>query len=245
MHASNKPQVPDSSTFARLEPEVAVAVQGLWSGSSGHTVRCVPSRRTVAVQVSGRWLFAKWRSGALGNAAAEWRWLHLLPLLGLRTPVPVIWLGRGRRSLLVTMGVEGRSLDAWIVDAAAEGWGEVLGAYLVRHVAPLVRRLHDQGLVYRDLYWNHLFAEDPRRDLAPVFLDVERVMKPRWLWGRWVVKDLAGLLSSVPPEVKVPLRTALRFLRAYCGESLHSHRALMAAVVAKARRIQGRQPRFG
>lgn len=245
MQSSNKPQVPESSTFARLEHEVAVAVQGLWNGSSGHTVRCVPTRRTVVVEVGGRFLFGKWRVGARRDAAAEWHWLHVLPLLGLRTPVPVVWLGRGSRTLVVTKGVAGRSLDAWMLEATRDGWVSELVDYLVAHVAPLVRRLHDHGLAYRDLYWNHLFVAEPRRGDPPVFLDVERVVRPRWRWGRWVVKDLAGLWSSIPDGVEVPPRAALRFLRAYYGGSLYPHRATLAAIVAKAARIRAHQPRFG
>jgi len=209
MHASNKPENPEAPDLDVLLGRYASAVRGLWSGSLGCTVRCVPTRRTVATAVDGSWLFGKWRLGARRAAAAEWRWLHLLPMLGLRVPQPVAWLGRGRRTLLVTAGLPGRGVDAWAVDAAREGWLPELVAWACRHMAPLVRRLHDRGLVYRDLYWNHVFVDDPRRDAAPALLDVERVFQPRWRLRRWRIKDLAGLLASVPVELKH--RAALRF----------------------------------
>ena len=120
-----------------------------------------------------------------------------------------------------------------------------MASYVVDQVAPRVRRLHDQGLVYRDLYWNHIFVEDPRRGDPPVFLDVERVVRPRWRWARWVVKDLAGLLASVPVGIEVRPRFTLRFLRAYFGGGLDAHRRTILAVVAKAARIRKHQPRFG
>jgi hypothetical protein len=245
MHASNKPDAPVAATFARLDPERAAAVRALWSGSAGYTVRCVPTRRTVGLSFAGGWLFGKWRSGALGDAAREWRWLHVLPLLGLRTPAPVAWIGRGSRSLLVTEGVVGQALDVWMMHAVREGWQDLLVAYLCDQVAPLVRQLHAQGLVYRDLYWNHLFVLDPRRFDPPVFLDVERVIHPRWRWRRWVIKDLAGLLASVPVEVTLPRRAVVRFLRAYRGGSLRDFQGTMVAIEAKARRIRGRRPKFG
>lgn len=245
MHASNKPDAPVAATFARLGPETAAAVASLWSGSAGCTVRCVPTRRTVALPVADRWLFAKWRRGKRRDAAREWRWLHLLPLLGLRTPFPVAWVGRGGRSLLVTEGVAGHPLDVWMRLASTEGWLPTLLGYLCERVAPAVRQLHDHGLVYRDLYWNHVFVGDPRRLEAPVFLDVERVMRPWWRWRRWVIKDLAGLLASIPEGVTLPPRAVLRFLRAYQGGSLRSVRSAMRAIESKAGRIRGRQPKFG
>jgi hypothetical protein len=220
-------------------------LQALWDGALGRTVRCVPTRRTVAAPVVGGWLFAKWRQGASRDAAAEWRWLHELPALGLRTPEPVAWIGLGRRTMLVTKGVAGRSFDAWMQQAAAEGWSDVLADYAARQVAPLVRRLHDRHLAYRDLYWNHVFVVDPQQADPPVFLDVERVFRPRWRWRRWLVKDLAGLLSSVPSCVAVTRRHQLRFLRAYAGGSVRGLLPLFAAIRRKARRIGAHVPRFG
>lgn len=219
------------------------AVTGLWQGTYGRIVRCVPTRWTVALERDGGWLFAKFRHGERRRAAAEWRWLHLLPLLGMRTPAPVAWVGRAARTMLVTRGVAGRPLDAWVADAAREGWLPQLGAWACREVAPRVRALHDAGLVYRDLYWNHVFAEDPRRGATPTFLDVERVCRVRWLRRRWLVKDLAGLLSSLP--VGVSPRLLVRFARAYWREPLRRHRRDVAAIVRKAAQIRAHAPRFG
>lgn len=243
MHASNKPEDPEAPGLAVMLGRHAEVVQGLWSGSLGHTVRCVPSRRTVAAPVGEGWIFGKWRVGERRAAAAEWHWLHVLPLLGLRVPEPVAWLGRGRRSLLVTVGLPGRALDAWAIDAERDGWLEELVRWACQRVAPVVRTLHDRGLVYRDLYWNHVFASEPRGEQPPMFLDVERVFRPRIRRRRWWIKDLAGLLASVP--VPLPPRAALRFARAYLGERLRGHRSLLAAVAAKAARIRAHRPRYG
>lgn len=243
MHASNKPDDPASPELALALGERADAVQQLWCGSLGHTVRCVPSRRTVAAPCGEGRLFGKWRIGHRAEAAAEWHWLHVLPMLGLRVPEPVAWLGAGRRTLLVTAGLPGRPLDAWAVDAAREGWLPELVRWASRHVAPLLRLLHDRGIAYRDAYWNHVFCRDPRRDEPPLFLDVERVFRPRWWRQRWWIKDLAGLLSSVP--VAVAPRDVLRFARAYFGERLRLHRRELAAIGRKARRIRTHQPKYG
>lgn len=242
MHASNKPQAPEApGSDAGAGPHAAA--RALWCGAIGYTVRCVPTRRTVAARIGEQWWFGKWRTGARRAAAAEWHWLHVLPTLGLRTPPPVAWLGRGRRTLLITQGLSGRALDAWARDAAREGWLEQLVAWACAHVAPAVRTLHARRLAYRDLYWNHVFADDPRRGGGPSFIDVERVFRPRWRWRRWVVKDLAGLAASLP--VPVAARAQLRFLRAYLQAPLSAHRTLLGAVVAKAARIEQHAPRYG
>lgn len=244
MHASNKPDRAESARWEAAAGPHGPAVRALWAGSVGRTVRCVPTRRTVVTPASGGGLlFAKWRTGDRRSGAQEWRWLHLLPLVGLRTPTPVAWLGAGRRTLLVTTGVPGRSLDAWAAEAAAGGWLPDLERYAMRQIAPLVRRLHASGLFYRDLYWNHLFTEDPRADKPPTFIDVERVFQPRWRRGRWIVKDLAALLASAPAGTSD--RTPLRFLRAYLGTKLVGRRRLLRAIARKADRIRRHQPRYG
>jgi hypothetical protein len=103
--------------------------------------------------------------------------------------------------------------------------------------------LHEAGVCYRDLYWNHVFAVDPFGDSSPTFLDVERVFRPRWRRRRWVVKDLAGLQASAPTDV--PLRLRLRFLRAYLGEPIAFHRTFAAAIDRKAARVRRHVPKFG
>ena len=243
MSASNKPQPPLAASLAALPRDLAEAVHGMWHGSLGHTVRCVPTRRTVTCGQGSQRLFGKWRHGQRRQAAAEWHWLHVLPMLGLRVPSPVVWLGQGRQTLLVTAAVGGRAMDAWIVDAAMDGWLPQLADFACRRIAPLVRRLHENGLVYRDLYWNHVFADDPRADGTIAFLDVERVLRPRWWWRRWVAKDLAGLLASSP--VPVSTRVGLRFLRVCLGGGLREHRSMIAAIARKAGRIRQHVPRYG
>jgi hypothetical protein len=245
MHASNKPGDPRSLGRDGVDAALAAVVQGMWSGALGHTVRCVPTRRTVVAWHDGVHWFGKLRCGEGRRARAEWRWLHVLPLLGVPVPEPVAFVGRGARSLLVTRALPGRALDVWAVVARDEGWLAQLARYAAAHLAPLVRRLHDQGLAFRDLYCNHVFAEDPRAPSpsSPALLDVERVFAPWFRRQRWLVKDLAGLWASVP--CAVPPRAGLRFLRAYLGESLTERRSLLAAIDRKAARIRAHTPRFG
>jgi hypothetical protein len=189
-------------------------------------------------------LYAKTYRGRARTAALEWHWLQMLPSLGIQSAQPVAWLAGQNASLIVTLGVKGRSLDAWLVDAAAEGWlGDVFG-YVCREVAPFVRRLHDQGLIHRDLNCPHIFSTDPRSAGQLAVIDVERMFRPRWRWRRWVVKELASLLASSP--VPVPVTVALRFLCSYQPElDTRQRRKLACAVGRKVARVLAHQPRFG
>ena len=241
MSASNKPRPADRASFELLDPRLRAVVEELYRGACGYTVRCTPRRRTVRVEGPPE-LFGKWRRGSGRSGAPEWNWLHVLPLMGLQVPRAVAWLGRRRRSLLVTEAVAGRPFDAWLVQAAAEGWLVELCEYAVRQVAPAIRRLHEHRIAYRDLYWNHVFVADPRNGDEPTFLDVERAFRPWWRWRRWAVKDLAGLLASLP--VPVPPRWPLRFLRAYSGGAPLDP-AWIDDIVAKAARIRRHVPRYG
>lgn len=191
-------------------------------------------------------LYAKRHTGRGGRrrAAAEWRWLHLLPMVGVEVPAPVAWLAAGGTAMVVTSALAGRSLDAWALDAAREGWLETWFAFVCDRVAPTLGRLHRAGLVHRDCNLAHLFAVDPRTSGAVAMIDVERVFRPRWRRRRWLVKDLASLLASSP--VPVPGRLALRFLRQWAPDLGRSdRRRLVSAIAHKARRIGAREPRFG
>jgi hypothetical protein len=226
---------------------VPAVVERVLAGGQGFTVRCTPHRRTVMVHTDdGDTLFVKLRQGRHADARAEWHWLHVLPMLGLQVPQPVTLERRGRQSVLCTMQAPGRPLDALLAEALRAGERARVLRFCCTAVAPRVQRLHDQGLVFRDLYWNHLFAQSLDAAADITFVDVERVFRPRWRAWRWGVKDLAGLAASFP-EV-VPPRAGMRFLVAYLGERAGDRRLrrrLFEAVRRKAARIRAHQPRYG
>lgn len=218
----------------------------------GRLVRFTPSRRTVMQTLPDRSrLFCKFRIGRMADAVAEWGALHALAELGLRVPQPLFFARRGRASVVGMAGVPGRPMDALF----AEG----LGLARARGEMPrLLRRLHDAGWVYRDMYWNHVFTaldtDEDCEDQPPAssgrdaaanhlwMIDVERAFRPSFRRRRWIVKDLAGLLSSAP--ARVTSTDALRFLRSYLGGLENDWRALARDVAAKAGRIRGHVTRY-
>jgi hypothetical protein len=245
MQASNKgtPQAAADSVAA------SAALASAFHGALGFVVRCTPRRITRMCPFGDGFAFAKLRSSRAGDAVREWHWLHELPRLGIPAPPPLAFLKVGRSTGLLTGEVAGRPLDAWI-DAAVRGGGLAdLAAFALRTVAPKVARLHASGLVYRDLYWNHIVAAGIDEASDVTFLDVERVFAPRFRFERWRIKDLAGLASSFPGDL--PLRLSVRFLRAYlaAGPGLANDRRVVRQVLRsagkKARRIRAHTPKFG
>ncbi|MBK9129609.1 MAG: hypothetical protein IPM13_17760 [Phycisphaerales bacterium] len=214
----------------------------------GRTVRSVPRRRTVMQTgvVGGPMVFRKLRCGGFTSAQGEWRWLLRLPDLGIAVAPPVCFARLGRATAVVALATQGRPLDALVREAPSA----LAFEYARVVVAPLASRLHANGVVFRDFYWNHLFA--PRLDLAvePTFIDVERALVPTVRWRRWVVKDLAGLVATWPrgaERVAVGRALVSSYLDA-AGEraaALGASARFEAAVLAKAGRIVSRRPRFG
>lgn len=181
-------------------------------------------------------------SGAVSVAGMEWAWMHRLACDGIACPTPVA-LGeetsgsRERRSAVVTAAVPGASLESWV-----GRWGEgdrptILG--LIEPLARLVARLHAKGYVHRDLYLSHVFY-DP---FAPVhralcLIDLQRVIRPRYWMGRWVVKDLAALAYSTPAHIASSC-DRVRWLHKYLGAARldGSARRLCYRVMGKAQGI--------
>lgn len=247
MQASNKSGAATHQVRGRDECErLANAVL---DGALGQTVRCTPMRCTTMFPVASEVWFGKVRHGGMRAAIAEWRWLHELPAIGLAVPEPLAFVRRGRRSVLVTSAVNGRPLDVVIAEAMARGEHAAIADFACQVVAVAVAALHASGLVYRDLYWNHLFVDRLGPGARLVFLDVERVFAPRVCRRRWHVKDLAGLVSSFPGTLSP--KSAMRFLRAYLlargdapnGRALR--RWLFVHVGAKSKRIRAHVPKYG
>jgi len=210
--------------------------EAVFSGAAGWMVRCTPRRRVLRVEGTAGTLYAKIRQGAWRDAVHEWQWLN-----GEGPPVPLpapigLWRA-GSRSLLLARAAPGRPVQVLLSEASADP--DSVDEFLRTRAAPVVAALHSSGWVYRDLYWNHWFAESLH---DPVHLiDVERAFRPAWRRRRWIVKDLAGLVSSAEPPLECE---SLR--RAYACYIEHGGLSVpLRHVVRKAAAIRARQPRFG
>jgi hypothetical protein len=134
-----------------------------------------------------------------------------------------------------------RPLDRLLAEGALRGR---LRRRLLRDLAAAVARMHAAGLHHRDLYLNHVFADASADPARFAVIDCERVGRHRRRLSRWVVKDLAALETSAPPEATA--RERLAFLVAYLrarGLPRRVLRRLARRVLLKARRMRGHVPR--
>lgn len=199
----------------------------------GRLLRVTPTRRTAMHELpDGSRIFCKVRYGRRRDALREWRALRALPALGIPVPRPLFFAERGPQTCVGMVGVPGRPMDVLLV----EGTGHRAG---LRAMPGILRRLHGAGWVYRDMYWNHVFSCADGLHLV----DVERAFRPRLRFERWVVKDLAGLLASLPADAPVSRSECLRFLR-HSLDAGADWRRIAGRVMRKAERIRAHVTRF-
>lgn len=199
----------------------------------GRLVRVTPTRRTAMHELpDGSRIFCKMRHGRRGDALREWCALAQLPALGIPVPRPLFFAERGSQTCVGMAGVPGRPMDARLVEGAGYQAG-------LRGMPGILRRLHRAGWVYRDMYWNHVFS--CADDLYLV--DVERAFRPRFRFERWVVKDLAGLLASVPVDAPLTRSECLRFLRRSL-DARADWKRIARRVVAKAEQIRAHVTKY-
>jgi hypothetical protein len=112
--------------------------------------------------------------------------------------------------------------------------------HLIRRVAEIARRFHETGYNHRDLYAGHFFVREPSAGEFEIrLIDLQRVQYRRRFRRRWLVKDLAQLAWSLPPE-RIACRDRLAFMRHYLGVSRlrPCDKRLVREVLARHQRMQ-------
>ena len=233
----------------------------------------VSTRRTSRFRRGGRsfYLKAHWGVGwreiiknllnlrlpVLG-ARNEYRAIGALEKLGLDTMQVAAFGEEGVnpasiRSFLITDAIEHTiDLEHWLPPLARPGAtpGDTrLRRAVIRKVAKIVARLHENGVNHRDLYLCHLRLDvsggdrpDPER-LRIYVMDLHRAQLRRAVPRRWIVKDLAALLYSTLCAARLTLSRGdyLRFVEAYSGmpwrQALEARRGLWRQVARRATRL--------
>jgi len=214
-------------------------VQAAMSYSGGELVREAGTRTTHRVIGPKSVFFLKrhrglaiteryfpFRLSASSPARVEWDNHVIMRRSGFDVPDPVACgeisshFSVPAESFLVTREVPGPNLHNLLRDRLPGEPGRreaSLGHSIIRDLAGLVRRLHSSGFIHRDLYCAHLIVADDPRWGRPYIVDLQRVdqrFPPR---HRWLIKDLAALLHSLPENVSKT--DSMRFLLSYLGKT--------------------------
>jgi heptose I phosphotransferase len=246
-------------TFARV-----MALAG------GRMMRSVPGRSTVRLELrrpegGTRVVFLKryepqylsfgrkllrllgW-PGAGDEALHEWNALRRLRVCGFNTAAPIA-VGQLRtggvvtRSFLMTAEIAG--------GVAAHDYLRTLNAgqrrSLVRRIAGWTARFHGAGFVHKDFYLSHLFVVPSAGTADPELfcIDLQRLVRPRFLRERWRIKDLAqlGYTAQLAGATRGDLlcfyRTCFQRDRLTAGDKRFIRR-----VLARIQRLHGRRPKF-
>jgi hypothetical protein len=236
----------------------------------GSVMRSVPGRSTVRIELNqaegtmvaflkryesqyvsfGRKLlrFFRW-PGACDEALHEWNAIEQLRDHGFNTAIPIA-VGQQKR-----MGVVVRSflMTAEIVGGvAAHEFVRTLQPTtrraLVQRIAELTQRFHGAGFAHRDYYLSHIFVRPPQpsaRNPELVFIDLQRLFRPRWFQDRWLVKDLAALGYSA--QLSGATRTDLLSFYKTClmrSRLQAQDRRLIRTIMARITALHGRAPKY-
>ena len=122
------------------------------------------------------------------------------------------------RSFIVTRAIEGESLEKLAnrcVDNPNDRPLPRERHEIIRQLAFLVRRLHEEKFFHRDLYLCHIFlARNADGEIVLRLIDLARMIERPFLTRRWTINDLAALEYSSPAPL-VTRADRLRFLYYY------------------------------
>lgn len=208
----------------------------------GQVYREKEGRRTFRFELDGESYFAKvfmglgwkalWRAlfkfrKPVFSAENEWKAIAKLEQIGIDT-MQIVGLGkRGRNparqeSFIITKELKPTiSLEDLCRDWRTQPPSLHLKRALIARVAEIARKLHDNGIVHRDLYLCHFLMDTgdaaahlPNAALRLYLIDLHRTERRRKMKERWRVKDVAGLYFS-SMDIGLTQRDRLRFIEAY------------------------------
>jgi len=248
----------EANGLADFDALYAAAEQGRvdghrWRSTSRLALRGADAGAPVVVYVKRQWGRAArrpWTDLARLRwpdlpARREWENAQRLRAAGIPVAEPIAFGcaqgGAEPRSLIVFREVRGMSLAAYVfgLPAGADRGPAARARHAVaRAVGEAVRRLHDAGLSFPDLYAKHVYIEAPDGP-APriVLIDPQRLR--RRTAGR-AAADLAALLATATGPA-VTRTDRLRMLRSYLGSPRAARaRRLIRIIERQAERIAGR-----
>lgn len=122
------------------------------------------------------------------------------------------------RSFIITKAIEGESLERLTLRCGPEPDSIPSPTdrhEIIRQLAFVVRRMHEERFFHRDLYLCHVFLmRNTNGKVVLRLIDLARMIERPFLTRRWIIKDLAALEYSSPSPL-VTRADRLRFLYYY------------------------------
>ncbi len=197
----------------------------------GEVFRHVKSRRTLRFELGGKVWFLKHHRGVgwgeivknllvlklpVLGAGNEYRAIRKLEKIGVNTMHCAAYGERNGNpaaieSFIVTAEIpEAESLE----DAAKRTVPTAEKRRLIREVAVISRKLHDNGVNHRDYYLCHFLLSAGKLHL----IDLHRVQIRRRVPAHYLFKDMGGLWFSAM-DANLSRSDCFRFIAAYSGRS--------------------------
>lgn len=185
-------------------------------------------RRTGWKEIFKNVLSLRWPVLTAGN---EMRAVMRLDELGIGTMkqagygqrgMPPAWL----ESFIITEELE----NTLSLEELTRNWKQrppdfLLKFEIIRKVAEISRRLHNNGINHRDFYICHFLIDlkslEEKNYMDLYIIDLHRVQIRKRTPERWVIKDLAGLYFS-SMDIGLTERDLFRFMKTYRGKPLRT-----------------------
>jgi len=227
--------LPDNWLIGRAEKDVFKNIFSL----DGKVYRQQKNRKTLRFEKNGESYFVKLHNGTgwreifknifqlrLPVVSAKNEWLAIKRLSGISIQTtPLVGYGKvginpaNRKSFLITKEIKNvESLETF----APRVNTFKLKRNIIKNVAHITRKLHENGINHRDLYLCHFLIdlENINKDSVELHLiDLHRAQIRHRVPKRWLVKDLAGLhFSSM--DLRLTKNDLYYFMKEYRNESL-------------------------
>lgn len=233
--------------------ELKEPLLSLWQGKDafteveklhGETYRALETRRTLRFEMAGQGYFLKLHYGTtlkeviknlislrlpVLGADREWNAIHRLESLGVDTMNGIGFGQKGwnpirRTSFIITEDLAPTiSLEDLCAKWPMRPPKPQVKRLIIRHLANMVKKMHQGGVNHRDCYLCHFLLHLPfdgsKKDLKLSVIDLHRSQIRQHVPVRWRDKDLIGLYFS-SLEIGLTQRDIFRFLTTYFSFSL-------------------------
>jgi hypothetical protein len=203
--------------------------------------RLQPGRKTISFILGDQVYFAKIHMGVgwkeilkniiqlrwpIVGAETEWKALLKLKALNIGAPIPIAFGKKGVnpasfKSFIVTKALENTiNLDEFF---SLKNRIDFKFKYsLIKTVATIARKLHENGVNHRDFYLCHFLLDKSQLEQSvPIIylIDLHRAQIRRSVPFRWKIKDIGGLYFSTM-DFEFTRGDYLRFVRYFMEKSL-------------------------